>query len=223
MRRTAHSWWVKPRKPAGLTPLRDTENMRLTGMLARGVLAGDGRTNVIMKLELLEDLYRKALAQLADAERQMLRVLPKMAEAVSAAELSQLFDTHASETETQLQRLGRLKTSVAGPQLKSKAMAGLIAEVKDLIADGGSDPQLRDAAMIAAGQKIEAFEITSYACAHNFARLLGFHDDLATLEASFREEEKMEEVLSGMAEALSLEEIESREVLTAPTPPSARK
>jgi ferritin-like metal-binding protein YciE len=107
--------------------------------------------------------------------------------------------------------------------LKSKAMAGLIAEVKDLIADGGSDPQLRDAAMIAAGQKIEAFEITSYACAHNFARLLGFHDDLATLEASFREEEKMEEVLSGMAEALSLEEIESREVLTAPTPPSARK
>lgn len=177
-----------------------------------------------MKLEQLEDLYRKALAQLSDAEKQMIRVLPDMARVAANPELAKILDKHAIETEAQLRRLGGLKIPAPAQKgVKSKAMAGLVAEVKDLLSDTTSDPQVRDAALVAAGQKVEALEITSYACAHNFARLLGFHDDLAALEESFREEEKMEEVLSAMAEALNVEELESSTELSAEDPVSSRK
>lgn len=177
-----------------------------------------------MKLELLEDLYYKALAQLTDAEKQMIRVLPGMARGAADPELARLFEKHANETEAQLQRLHGLKIPAAAQKgVKSKAMAGLVAEVNDLLSDATSDPQVRDAALVAAGQKVEAFEITSYACAHNFARLLGFHDDLAALEESFHEEEKMEEVLSAMAEALNVEELESSIELQTEAPASSRK
>ncbi|HWH70210.1 MAG TPA: DUF892 family protein [Candidatus Sulfotelmatobacter sp.] len=163
-----------------------------------------------MKLELLEDLYTQALAELQDGEKQLLKLIPKMAKAVSTEELRTLFQQHTEETKNQARRLEELLGRRAkGKPKKAKAMTGLLAEAKELLSQEEMDPQLLDAALTAASQKVEAFEITCYACAHNYARLLGFHEDLKPLEESFHEEEKMEEKLSAISESLAMEELES--------------
>jgi len=165
-----------------------------------------------MKLELLEDLYLQTLAELFDAEKQLVKTLPKIAKAMTTDEVRQLFEKHTEETKVQMERLKQLMTQRGVDQArKSKSMGGLVSETKDLLKEGASDPELLEAALVANAQKIEAQEITTYACAHNFARLLGFHDDLKPLEDSFHEEEQMEEKLSTLSESLNVEELESEE------------
>jgi ferritin-like metal-binding protein YciE len=88
-------------------------------------------------------------------------------------------------------------------------MSGLIAEVAELLKLPNVDPQLREAALVTAAQKLEAHELTCYASAHNFARLLSFHEDLRPLEESFHEEQGMEEQVSAMSESLQIDELES--------------
>src|SRR4051794_3201203 len=119
-----------------------------------------------MKLDLLENLYTQTLAKLLDAEKQSLRVLPKVAERISDPELRQLFGTHIEQTKQQVKWLEPLITRHgANERIPSKAMRGLLDEAKELLKEEDSDPDVLDAALVEAAEQVEGHEVSAYAFA----------------------------------------------------------
>lgn len=156
-----------------------------------------------MKLRSLQDLYVEELKDLYSAESQLLTALPKMAKAASAPELNKAFKDHLKETEGQVRRLEtifeKLGTSPKGK--KCKAMEGLIEEGKETISED-ADPSIKDAALIAAAQRVEHYEMAGYGCARTYARLLG-HDDAAhLLQETLDEEGAADKKLTKLAETV---------------------
>jgi len=160
-----------------------------------------------MKLDLLENLYTQTLAKLLDAEKQSLRVLPKVAERISDPELRKLFGAHIEQTKQQVKRLQPLiSRQGAKERITSKAMRGLLEEAKELLEEEDNDPDVLDAALVEAAEQVEGHEVSAYACAFKFARMLGHEEDLKPLETSFNEEQKMEELLVTVGNTLDREE-----------------
>src|SRR5438093_309357 len=110
----------------------------------------------------LHELFLEQLSDVYDAEKQLVKALPKMAEAASSSELSSGFREHLDQTEGHVQRLEEVFEMLDKPAKgkKCEAMEGLIAEGKELMQE--SEPNVKDAALIAAAQKIEHYEIASY-------------------------------------------------------------
>jgi ferritin-like metal-binding protein YciE len=164
-----------------------------------------------MKIELLEDLYKQQIIELYDGERQARRSLNKMARATSTPELQQSFRRHARETKIQLQRLetimGRL--GLAEKKKKSKLMAGILAEAKELLKSPSSDRDLMDTALSLAEQKVETMEIFTYDRLAHFARLLGANSDAELLGQTMEEEKRMLERIAALSESLSVEAAET--------------
>ncbi|MBX9581194.1 MAG: ferritin-like domain-containing protein [Gemmataceae bacterium] len=155
-----------------------------------------------MKLNSLRDVFVELVRDLYNAESQLVKALPKMARAASSPELKEAFAAHLEETKGQVERLDRVADAL-GVKPKGKtcqAMKGLVAEGAEVIeADG--DPAARDAALIAAAQKVEHYEIAGYGTARTFARLLGERAAADLLEATLREEEAADEKLTAVAES----------------------
>ena len=126
------------------------------------------------KIKSLEDFLIEELKDLYSAEKQITKALPKMAKASTSDELREVFQNHLQETEGQVLRLEEV-SNILGKNLsgkKCKAMAGLIEEGKEILEED-MDENVRDAALIAAAQKVEHYEMASYGCARTYARLLG--------------------------------------------------
>jgi ferritin-like metal-binding protein YciE len=113
-----------------------------------------------MKLETLHDLYVDELKDLYNAEHQLLKALPKMAKAASSPQLARAFTDHLAETKGQVDRLEKVfKELDASPKGKTcKAMEGLLEEGKEVM-DEEADPSVMDAALIAAAQRVEHYEM----------------------------------------------------------------
>ena len=113
-----------------------------------------------MKLESLRDLLIEQVGDLYDAETRITRALPKMAEAATSPDLKQAFQKHLAETEGQIGRLDRVFECLGlGTVRKTcKAMEGLIAEGEETIKEE-ADPEVKDAALVAAAQRIEPADI----------------------------------------------------------------
>src|SRR5580765_4378245 len=126
-----------------------------------------------MKLETLHDLYVDELKDLYNAENQLVKALPKMAKAASDPLLAKAFTDHLAETEGQVQRLEKIfKQLEVSPTGKTcKAMEGLLKEGKEVMAEE-ADPTVMDAALIAAAQRVEHYEMAGYGCVRTLARLL---------------------------------------------------
>jgi ferritin-like metal-binding protein YciE len=146
-------------------------------------------------VEELKDLY--------SAESQLLTALPKMAKAASAPQLSKAFKDHLTETEGQVKRLEtifeKLGTSPKGK--KCKAMEGLIEEGKETISVD-ADPSIKDAALIAAAQRVEHYEMAGYGCVRTFARLLGYQQAAGLLQETLDEEGAADKKLTQLAETV---------------------
>ena len=127
-----------------------------------------------MKLESLQDLYVEELKDLYSAENQLLKALPKMAKAASSPVLRTAFEDHLEETRGQVERLESIfKKLDANPKgKKCKAMEGLIEEGNEVMTEE-AEPAVRDAALIAAAQRVEHYEMAGYGCVRTYARLLG--------------------------------------------------
>lgn len=127
-----------------------------------------------MKLESLRDLFIDELKDLYNAEHQLLKALPKMAKAASSKDLKRAFESHLKETEGQVKRLEQvfemLETSPRGK--KCKAMEGLVEEGSELMKED-ADPDVMDAGLIAAAQRVEHYEMAGYGCVRTYAQLLG--------------------------------------------------
>lgn len=154
-----------------------------------------------MTLDNLENMLVMQLRDLASAEEQLIAALPKMAKAASSSQLKQAFNSHLAETKLQRKRLDdafELLEVDRGSE-SCDAMEGLISEGEHIINASG-DKDVKDAALIAAAQRVEHYEIAGYGCARAFARRLGLRKLAALLQKSLNEEGKADKKLTSIAE-----------------------
>jgi ferritin-like metal-binding protein YciE len=156
-----------------------------------------------MKLDTLKKLYVNELRHLYNAENQLLKALPKMANAASSEELKNAFEKHLEQTETHVERLEQVFEEL-DEKTKGKTcygMKGLIKEGSEVLKEAGEDSVL-DAAIIVAAQKVEHYEIASYGSVRTFAKLLGQDKAAKLLQTTLDEESQANELLNEMAEGI---------------------
>lgn len=150
----------------------------------------------------LRELFLDELADIMNAEEQLVKALPKMAAAATSQELTAAFESHLAETEYQITRLEQVFASLEEPvqSKECKAMKGLLAEGKDLMEEM-ADSSALDAALIAAAQKVEHYEIASYGTLCAWAEKLGFSEAAELLDATLDEEKTADDTLTEIAES----------------------
>ena len=156
-----------------------------------------------MKIQTMEDLFLEQVEDLYDAEKRLVKALPKMAEASTSLTLRQAFEAHLLETEGHVSRLENVFRTL-GQDPKSQtcdAMKGLISEGEDVVSNIDQSP-LRDAGLIAAANRVEHYEIASYGSARTFADILGLSESAALLEQTLQEEKKADQKLTLLAESM---------------------
>ena len=159
----------------------------------------------------LNELFLEQLMDLYDAEKQLVKALPKMADAASSSELQTAFREHLDQTEGHGQRLEEV-FEIMGKPAKSKkceAMSGLIAEAKDMMEE--SEDNVKDAALIAAAQKVEHYEVASYGCLRTWADLLELDQASSLLQETLDEEKETDERLTEIASTINVEANEEAE------------
>lgn len=155
-----------------------------------------------MKLESLNDLFIHQLKDLYNAEQQLTKALPKMAEKATSAKLKKAFTDHLKETETQITRLEQV-FEVIGEKVKGekcKAMEGLLKEGEDFMKEDATE-EVMDAGLIASAQRVEHYEIAGYGTACTYAKSLGHTEALNLLKENLAEEKKTDEKLTDLAES----------------------
>jgi len=160
-----------------------------------------------MKLESLKDLYLEQLKDLHSAESQLVDALPKMADAASAPELKNAFREHLAQTRQHVERLEQIfKRLGESPKGETcEGMKGLIKEGEAMIKMKG-EPEVIDAGLIAAAQRVEHYEIAGYGTVRTYAELLGEQEAVRLLERTLQEEEETDEKLTEIAETRVNEE-----------------
>jgi ferritin-like metal-binding protein YciE len=168
----------------------------------------------------LREAFIEELKDLLDAERQLLKALPKMARAAENEQLQAAFEQHQNETEEQIRRLGRVfaafEEQPAGK--KCKGMQGLIEEAEHII-----EEEEGDAALIGAAQKAEHYEIAAYGTLASWAVALGQDDAMQVLNGILEEEKATDKKLTGIAQTVvnsmdSQRESDEEEEKTKPRP-----
>ena len=155
-----------------------------------------------MKLESLRELLVHELEDLHDAERQLVRALPKMAKAAAFPELRKGFERHLEQTKEQVKRLEKafqmLGASTEGT--KSKGMAGIIREGQEIVKEPDADDATRDAGLISAVQRVKHYEIASYGTARAHAKTLNEPDVANLLQTTLNEEAETDKKFTALAE-----------------------
>lgn len=155
-----------------------------------------------MRLDSLRDLFVHDLQDIHDAETQLIEALPKMAQHASSPQLQQALHKHLEQTRRQRDRLeqvmSRVGTSPNG--VRCKGMEGLIREGEDVLRQQG-DPDVLDAAIIGAAQKVEHYEMAAYGTARTFARMLGEREAAGMLQQTLDEEGNTDKELTMIAES----------------------
>ncbi len=153
-----------------------------------------------MKMETLQDLYLDELRDIYDAENQLTKALQKMAKSASNEELKAAFEQHLEQTEEHISRLERIfeELDEKPKGTKCEAMKGLIEEGKRMMEES-NDEDVRDAAMIAAAQKVEHYEIATYGTLRTYAEMLGHDDQADLLQETLDEEKDTDENLTELA------------------------
>lgn len=164
----------------------------------------------VMKIDSLKKLYVHQLKDLYNAENQLLKALPKMAKKAEHAELRQAFEDHLEETRSQIARLDKIFEGLdyAPRGEHCKAMEGLIEEGEEALEEP-EHPDVRDAAIIAAAQRVEHYEIAGYGTVRAYAEMLGRDDDARLLNEILDEEKAADRKLNDLA--LNLINVEAAE------------
>jgi ferritin-like metal-binding protein YciE len=154
------------------------------------------------KMTNLEDLYMDLLKDLYSAEKQLVKALPKMAKAAQSTDLRKAFQEHLEQTEGQVERIERIFSEMDGSPRGKKCvgMEGLIEEGNELMKEN-VEPDVLDAGLIAAAQKVEHYEIASYGTARAWAERIGHNDAARMLQQTLDEESMANEKLTQIAES----------------------
>jgi ferritin-like metal-binding protein YciE len=149
-----------------------------------------------MQINNASQLFLAEVQDLYDAEKQLLRALPKMAKSVSDEELSTAFREHVEQTRGQIQRLEQI-FEMLGQKAKShpcQGMKGLMQETQELM-DADSDERVGACALAGAGRKVEHYEMAGYISAQESAKGLGQSEAARLLAQSLEEEKEMDKRL----------------------------
>jgi ferritin-like metal-binding protein YciE len=151
----------------------------------------------------LNELFIDELKDIYWAEKHLTSALPKMAKAATSDELRTAIENHLAETENHVTRLEEAFRSIGEKAVarKCEAMAGLIKEGDEIVADTKKGSITRDAGIISAGQKIEHYEIASYGTLKTLAGVLGYNEAAELLDATLQEEKNADETLTQIAES----------------------
>lgn len=164
-----------------------------------------------MKLESLRELFIEELEDLYSAEKMITKALPKMAKESGSPELRKAFEEHLRQTEGHVRRLDqifdeleRVDEDVDREDKKCKGIEGIIKEGEELIKED-AEPEVRDAGLIAAAQRVEHYEIAAYGTVRTYARLLGRDNWARLLEETLNEEKETDQLLNSIAARINLE------------------
>ena len=154
-----------------------------------------------MKLNSLNELYIDNLKDIYSAETQITKALPRMAKKANSQDLKAAFEDHLQQTHGQIERLDQIFQMMERNSRGKKCMGmeGLLEEGKEIMSED-LEPDVLDAALIAAAQKVEHYEISAYGTARAYARLLGDDQAVALLTQTLDEEAQTDEKLSQLAE-----------------------
>ena len=153
--------------------------------------------------ESLQKLYLEQLRDLSSAEEQILEALPKMTAQTKHAELKRAFQQHYQQTEQQVQRLQQIFDDLSEKPEghECEGMKGLIKEGEETMKEF-KDSDVLDAALIAAAQRVEHYEMAAYGCARTYAHMLGLHEQAQLLQRTLDEEGDTDHKLTDLAETV---------------------
>ncbi|WP_417689846.1 ferritin-like domain-containing protein [Roseibium sp.] len=154
-----------------------------------------------MSISNLSELFEHTLQDVYFAENHINKNLPTMIEKSSSTALKSLFKDHHAETKTQIERLKKV-FEVIGKKPSGEecpAIEGIVKEAEELIEEI-DDKETLDAALIAAAQAVEHYEITRYGTLLTWAKLLGHDDAISLLRDNMEEEKSADAKLSRLAE-----------------------
>jgi ferritin-like metal-binding protein YciE len=166
---------------------------------------------LMMAAENLRALFVDELRDMYDAEKQLVKALPKLVKAAESQALKGAFEDHLEITRAHVGRLEEvfklLNTAARGK--KCEGMEGLIEEGNTVIQE--MEGSVRDAALIASAQKVEHYEIASYGTLATFAEVLEMDDAKDLLGQTLDEEKEADEKLTQIALRINSEAYESEE------------
>jgi ferritin-like metal-binding protein YciE len=157
-----------------------------------------------MKLNSLDDLLVEQLEDLYDAEKQLVKALPKMAKAAGNDSLRRGFEEHLEQTKGHVNRLEKVFKDL-GKSARTKtceAMKGLVEEAEDFL-DESAQPPVRDAGLIACAQRVEHYEIAGYGTVRTWCQQLGHAECARLLQQTLDEEAATDRKLTQIAESMS--------------------
>jgi len=154
------------------------------------------------KMQTLDDLYTDMLKDLYSAEKQLVKALPKLAKNAQSADLQKAFQEHLKQTEGHVERIERIFSDLGGSPRGKKCvgMEGLVEEGNELLQEQ-VDPDVLDAGLIAAAQKVEHYEIASYGTVRTWAERLGYNQAAQLLQQTLDEEGEANKKLTQLAES----------------------
>jgi ferritin-like metal-binding protein YciE len=163
-----------------------------------------------MKENDLRELYVKELRDLYSAENQLVRALPKLAEAATSDELRTAFEEHLQQTQGHVQRLETIFENLGEKPSgeKCKGMEGLVKEGSEVVEDDEFEGEVKDSALIAAAQRVEHYEIAGYGTVRTFASLLEDDEAVELLEQTLEEEKETDQKLTEIAESVNVEALD---------------
>jgi ferritin-like metal-binding protein YciE len=153
-----------------------------------------------MEVNNLQDLLVDELRDIYSAEKQILKALPKMVKKASNPDLKSAFEEHLGQTEGHVDRLEQIFDQF-GKKPTGKtcaAMKGLVEEGQEIMSEDMEEDTM-DAALIAAAQKIEHYEIASYGTVRTWAKMLGEKDVMSLLQETLDEEGQTDKRLTKLA------------------------
>jgi ferritin-like metal-binding protein YciE len=203
-RRPRHGEAWNPLPRGGVSPATPPSRRWKVASCRDGIeFAGSEAMGLLSKsIKTMDDLFVHTLQDIYYAEKQIVNSLPKMIQKASDPQLKQAFQMHLSETENQVTRLEEV-FRMQGQSPKGSncpALDGIIEEANDIIGDV-DDQEVCDAAILAAAQAVEHYEITRYGTLVAWAKQLGRNDIASLLHQTLVEEKAADEKLTKLAEA----------------------
>ena len=165
-----------------------------------------------MKDNRLKHLYVEELKDIYSAENQMVKALPKLANAATSAGLRAGFEEHLMQTKEHVARLEQIFEALGeSPKgKKCKGMEGLVAEGAEMIEEDLVPAEL-DAGLISAAQRVEHYEIAAYGCVCAYAKLLQEDHASSLLRKTLEEEKKTNQKLTELSDKINVEAAEANE------------
>lgn len=164
----------------------------------REVAQAPNNQQTIKNMSQLRETFLEELKDVYDAEKQLVKALPKVAKAAEHEDLKHAIEAHLEETEGHVERLEKVFEMLGekAAAKKCKAMKGLLEEGEELISEKAGD-----AALICAAQKVEHYEIAAYGSLSAWAKSLGEQEAADLLEGTLGEEKEADEKLTSIAES----------------------